>query len=76
MVLSYHSLEDREVKHAFAEQARNGVFKVLTRKAVQASEEEVRNNPRARSAKLRAAEKLSTSSSLDPASGASFGDLH
>ena len=76
VVLSYHSLEDREVKHAFAEQARNGVFKVLTRKAVQASEEEVHGNPRARSVKLRAAEKLSTSSFLDPASGASFGDLH
>jgi 16S rRNA (cytosine1402-N4)-methyltransferase len=76
VVLSYHSLEDREVKHAFADLARNGGFKVLTRKAVQASEEEVHGNPRARSAKLRAAEKLSTSSFLDPASGASFGDLH
>lgn len=76
MVLSYHSLEDREVKHAFAEQAREGVFKVLTRKAVQASEEEVQNNPRARSAKLRAAEKLLTSGSMDPASDASFGELN
>ena len=76
VVLSYHSLEDREVKHAFAEQAREGVFKVLTRKAVQASEEEVQNNPRARSAKLRAAEKLLTSGSMDPASDASFGELN
>jgi 16S rRNA (cytosine1402-N4)-methyltransferase len=73
VVLSYHSLEDREVKHTFLEQARAGVLKILTRKAVQASAEEVQSNPRARSVKLRAAEKISTSFSMDPAVSASFG---
>ncbi len=50
--ISFHSLEDRLVKQAFRDRAR---WAVLTRKPVQATEEEVRNNPRARSAKLRAA---------------------
>ena len=56
-ILSYHSLEDRMVKRAFQELARTGDFTILTRKVVQASEEEVRSNPRARSAKLRVIEK-------------------
>jgi 16S rRNA (cytosine1402-N4)-methyltransferase len=55
-VISFHSLEDRLVKTAFRERS---VWEVLTRKPVQAGEEEVRNNPRARSAKLRAARRLS-----------------
>jgi 16S rRNA (cytosine1402-N4)-methyltransferase len=54
VVISFHSLEDRRVKQAFRD---NGRWDVLTRKPVQASEEEVRNNPRARSAKLRAARR-------------------
>jgi 16S rRNA (cytosine1402-N4)-methyltransferase len=53
-LISFHSLEDRRVKHAFADRQR---WEVLTRKPVQATEEEVRNNPRARSAKLRAAKR-------------------
>jgi 16S rRNA (cytosine1402-N4)-methyltransferase len=52
VLISFHSLEDRLVKQAFRDRAR---WAVLTRKPVQATEEEVRNNPRARSAKLRAA---------------------
>jgi 16S rRNA (cytosine1402-N4)-methyltransferase len=56
-ILSYHSLEDRMVKRAFQELARTGDFTILTKKVVQASEEEVRSNPRARSAKLRVIEK-------------------
>ncbi len=56
-ILSYHSLEDRMVKRAFQELARTRDFTILTRKVVQASEEEVRSNPRARSAKLRVIEK-------------------
>jgi 16S rRNA (cytosine1402-N4)-methyltransferase len=53
-VISFHSLEDRRVKHAFRDRA---VWEPLTRKPVQAGEDEVRDNPRARSAKLRAAVK-------------------
>ncbi|OAI46281.1 S-adenosyl-methyltransferase [Planctomycetaceae bacterium SCGC AG-212-F19] len=51
-LISFHSLEDRRVKRAFADRA---VWQVLTKKPVQASDDEVRTNPRARSAKLRAA---------------------
>jgi 16S rRNA (cytosine1402-N4)-methyltransferase len=52
-IISFHSLEDRLAKQAFRNSA--GWFKELTRKPVQADEEEVRRNSRARSAKLRAA---------------------
>lgn len=58
IVLSYHSLEDRPVKQAFQRLAREGNFRVLTRKVIQPGEEEIRNNPRARSAKMRVAEKI------------------
>jgi 16S rRNA (cytosine1402-N4)-methyltransferase len=58
VVLSYHSLEDRPVKRAFQRLEREGSFKVLTRKVIVPSEEEVRMNPRARSAKMRVAEKI------------------
>jgi 16S rRNA (cytosine1402-N4)-methyltransferase len=58
IVLSYHSLEDRPVKHAFQQLAREGSFRVLTKKVIQPSEEEMHRNPRARSAKMRVAEKL------------------
>jgi 16S rRNA (cytosine1402-N4)-methyltransferase len=51
-VISFHSLEDRRVKQAFRDRT---LWEALTRKPVQASEEEVRSNPRSRSAKLRAA---------------------
>ena len=51
-VISFHSLEDRRVKTAFKDRA---LWEVLTRKPVQAGDEEVADNPRARSAKLRAA---------------------
>jgi 16S rRNA (cytosine1402-N4)-methyltransferase len=54
VVISFHSLEDRRVKHAFRAK---DLWEVLTRKPVQPGEEEVRNNPRARSAKLRAARR-------------------
>jgi 16S rRNA (cytosine1402-N4)-methyltransferase len=59
IVLSYHSLEDRPVKRAFQRLAREGSFRVLTKKVIVPSEGEIRNNPRARSAKMRVAEKLS-----------------
>ena len=57
VIISFHSLEDRRVKQAFRDRA---VWKVLTPKPVQAGDEELRNNPRARSAKLRAACLLET----------------
>jgi len=58
VVLSYHSLEDRLVKRAFQEGERQGMLRVLTKHVIQASEEEIGSNPRARSAKLRCAEKV------------------
>lgn len=57
-VISFHSLEDRIVKDAFRDGARDGVYRVLTKKPAVAGEEEVDRNPRSRSAKLRAAERL------------------
>jgi 16S rRNA (cytosine1402-N4)-methyltransferase len=56
VVLSYHSREDRLVKHAFQEGQRQGTLRVLTRHVIQPSETEQANNPRSRSAKLRCAE--------------------
>lgn len=58
VVLSYHSLEDRIVKHAFRGKAKEGVLKVLTKKPIIPGRKEIEENPRAKSAKLRAAEKL------------------
>jgi 16S rRNA (cytosine1402-N4)-methyltransferase len=57
VVISFHSLEDRRAKDALREGAQQGVYEVLTRKPVTAEAEETDRNPRARSAKLRAAEK-------------------
>jgi 16S rRNA (cytosine1402-N4)-methyltransferase len=61
-VISFHSLEDRIVKHAFASLAAAGdgrpLLSVLTKKPVMAGPAEVAANSRARSAKLRAAERV------------------
>jgi 16S rRNA (cytosine1402-N4)-methyltransferase len=71
VVISFHSLEDRIVKTFFAERGRTSAgsrhqpetvkaspsFSILTRKPVTADDDEVNRNPRARSAKLRAAER-------------------
>lgn len=72
-VISFHSLEDRIVKHIFQNAARGCTcpkdfpvcvcgnkpkIKILTKSPIEASEEEQNENPRARSAKLRVAEKL------------------
>ena len=57
VVISFHSLEDRIVKDSLRDEAKSGVWEILTKKPVIAGEEEVERNPRARSAKLRAAEK-------------------
>ena len=58
VVISFHSLEDRMVKDAMREGAKQGEYKLLTKKPVTAGEEEIDRNPRARSAKLRAAERV------------------
>jgi len=57
-VISFHSLEDRIVKNYFKELAAKNEGKILTKKPVIPSEEEVKNNPRSKSAKLRAIEKI------------------
>ncbi len=57
VMLSYHSLEDRQVKHAFQRLAREGQFEVLTKKIIEPTLDEIRENPRARSAKMRVAQK-------------------
>ena len=60
-VISFHSLEDRIVKYTFRELERGGdlAMRALTRKPVRPGRVEVARNPRARSAKLRVAERLS-----------------
>jgi 16S rRNA (cytosine1402-N4)-methyltransferase len=59
VVISFHSLEDRIVKHTFrALQQSQQLVKVLTKKPIVPDDDEVRRNPRARSAKLRAAERV------------------
>ena len=63
-VISYHSLEDRIVKHQFKEVEREGKdkgnygLKIITKKPISPSSGEVERNPKARSAKLRVAEKI------------------
>jgi len=58
VVLSYHSLEDRMVKQSFKKYSQENVYKLLTKKIVLPSPEEAKINPRSRSAKLRAVERL------------------
>ena len=58
LVISYHSLEDRIVKHFIKDNAREGLLKILTKKPVGPGSVEMRQNPSARSAKLRGAEKI------------------
>ncbi|NES67053.1 MAG: 16S rRNA (cytosine(1402)-N(4))-methyltransferase RsmH, partial [Okeania sp. SIO2D1] len=54
-IISFHSLEDRLVKHSLRS---SSVLQVLTKKPIQAQDNEITLNPRARSAKLRLAEKI------------------
>ena len=59
VVITFHSLEDRIVKHTLrALQQRDALVRVLTKKPIVPRDEEVERNPRARSAKLRAAERI------------------
>jgi len=58
VIISYHSLEDRLVKHSFKELGSEGKLDILTKRPIAATEEERKNNRRAGSAKLRAAVKV------------------
>jgi 16S rRNA (cytosine1402-N4)-methyltransferase len=57
-VISFHSLEDRRVKRAFAEMERSGIARRLSKKPLSPNAEEVEKNPRSRSAKLRGIERI------------------
>lgn len=57
-VISFHSLEDRIAKNFFREMKKEGRLEILTKKPIVAGEEEIKLNPRARSAKLRAIVKI------------------
>ncbi len=58
VVISFHSLEDKIIKNYFKKQSKNKLIKILTKKPIQPSRREIKNNPRSRSAKLRAAIKI------------------
>ncbi len=58
VVISFHSLEDRIVKNFFRDRAKEGTALLITKKPIVASETEVEENPRSRSAKLRVLEKI------------------
>ena len=58
VIISFHSLEDRIIKNFFKNQAKEGLLKILTKKPIQPTEEEIKINPRARSSKLRVAIKI------------------
>ena len=58
-IISFHSLEDRQVKHRFKDLAQEERLTILTPKPLIASAEEIANNKRSKSAKLRVAERTS-----------------
>jgi len=71
VVISFHSLEDRIAKDSLRDGAHQGIWEVLTKKPVTASDEETDRNPRSRSAKLRAAQRTENRvavSGVDPGS--------
>ena len=57
VVISFHSLEDRIIKHFFKQKQEQGLLEILCKKPISPSPQELKQNPRARSAKLRAAIK-------------------
>lgn len=58
IIISYHSLEDRIVKWAFREKAGENQIKILTKRPIISSDEEIKENSSARSAKMRVVEKI------------------
>ncbi|TSC53294.1 MAG: hypothetical protein LiPW39_353 [Parcubacteria group bacterium LiPW_39] len=58
VIISFHSLEDRIVKNFFRDQFKKGNIKILTKKPIRPTNQEILQNPRSRSAKLRAAIKI------------------
>lgn len=56
-IISFHSLEDRKVKHRFKDWSLEG-FEIVTKKPIEATEEEMKDNPRSRSAKYRVIERV------------------
>jgi 16S rRNA (cytosine1402-N4)-methyltransferase len=58
VIISFHSGEDRVVKNTFRRWQAEGLFRVLTKHVVRPSDAETAANPRARSAKLRCAERI------------------
>ena len=57
-IISFHSVEDREVKNFFRDKVKNGEGKLINKKPIIPSDEEIKENPRSRSAKLRVIEKI------------------
>ena len=57
-IITFHSLEDSIVKHAFVDLKQKGYATVITKKPIIPTDEELRTNPRSRSAKLRIIEKI------------------
>ena len=72
-VISFQSLEDRLVKRAFRAKAAEGVVRMVTKKPIRATREEVLANPRSRSAKLRCVERGSSTGHEVPRPGRSSG---
>jgi 16S rRNA (cytosine1402-N4)-methyltransferase len=58
VIMSFHSLEDRIVKYNLKQNSKKGIYKILTKKVITTSFEEINANPRSRSAKIRVAEKI------------------
>ena len=56
--LTFHSLEDRIIKYAFRDMAQTGKWRLVNKKLISPSFEEIKNNPRARSAGLRVIERV------------------
>jgi 16S rRNA (cytosine1402-N4)-methyltransferase len=57
-IISFHSVEDREVKNFFRNKSKEKLGKLINKKPIIASEAELEENPRSRSAKLRVIEKI------------------